>query len=703
MNQNRVRAPKPAPRASTAAIDETAAFKQKLSCLDRLKTSAWIFDIDRSRVVWANGAALEVWRAGSVEELACRDLGKDMSVSVAARLKQYQEDFENQAASFSELWTLYPNGVPRTLSVTYSGIRLPDGRMAMFCEGLEHQATTPDTLRSAEALLHTSVMISLYTLDGRPLYRNPAARAEMGGIDATIESRFVDSIEYHTLRDAVALRGEFRLVARVRSLRGVRWHEMTARQCRDAVTGSPAILISEVDVTGIKEAEEKANFLALHDVLTGLPNRIYVQREFQALLEIAKGTREEFGLLFIDIDRFKDINDSLGHAVGDQLLVEVARRLQQAVSEADVVARVGGDEFLILLRDVTDHTRLERQIDSIQEVLTIPVRLALCELEITPSIGVSIFPRDGSDIETLMRNADLALYDAKDHGRNCSRYFSPVMKQRAEQRLDLESSLRRALQQDEFELFYQPRVSIASNRIVGAEALLRWRHRTKGLVPPAQFIPLCEETGLIEPIGAWVIETAARQQRNWQDRGASIDVSVNISPRQFRNKGLLPEIHRIVTQTGCDPRHIELEITESVLMGNDGDVGVVLQTLSEAGFRIAIDDFGTGYSNLAYIQRYPVSCLKIDRSFVANLSANSAIAQLIISMCRLIDAKIVAEGVETEIQLNWLRSKLCDEYQGFLFSHPLPIDEFDSLLMRTNGETGKPRPLLPPELSKLSR
>jgi diguanylate cyclase (GGDEF)-like protein len=670
-----------------------AALRRDFACMERLKTALWVFDIDRNRIVWANRKALDVWRAEDLADLTGRDLGKDMSVSVAKRLKQYQEDFERDGASFTELWTIYPKDGPCTLRVVYSGIRLPDGRMAMFCEATDYQAAAPETLRSAEALLHASVMISLYDLEDRALYRNPAARADVAGADASLAARFVDEADYEKIRTALSRRGEIRLVARIRSAEGIRWHEITARECRDAVTGSPAILISEVNVSDLKETEEKANFLALHDVLTGLPNRTYVKREFQTLLDIARISGDKLGLLFIDIDRFKTINDSLGHAVGDELLIEVARRLRKAVSDADIVTRVGGDEFLVLLRDASDRMRLHAVAETIRCELSKPVSSTRCELQVTPSIGISNFPADGTDLDTLMKHADLALYEAKDGGRNCCRYFSSAMKERAELRLEMESSLRRAVHQNEFELFYQPRVSIVDNRIVGAEALIRWRHRTRGLVLPGEFIAVCEETGLIEPIGTWVLETAARQQRMWSDRGYPINVSVNLSPRQFRNKGLIANVRRIVAETGCEPSRLELEITESVLMGNDDSVGDALQTLSDLGFRISIDDFGMGYSNLAYIQRYPVKCLKIDRSFVGDLQTNSAITELIISMCKLLDVNIVAEGVETEEQLEWLQRKNCHEFQGYLFSRPVCVADFEALLAATNGLPAAVAPL----------
>jgi diguanylate cyclase (GGDEF)-like protein len=678
------RRPETAACKIVATSAPTAASDGELPYVDRLKTPVWVFDIDKSRVVWANLAALEVWSAKTLAELKERDLRSGMSVSVAKRLKQYQGDFDKFNASFSELWTLYPDDKPCTLRVNYSGIRLPDGRMAMFCEGLEQYSESPETLRSAEALLHATVMISLYGPDDCPLYRNPAARADVSSAHETLASRFVDDADHNKIMNALSQGGEGRLIARIRSVEGIRWHEITARECRDAVTGTSAILISEVDVSHLKETEEKARFLALHDVLTGLLNRTYVQHEFQTHLDAAKVKGEQVGLLFIDLDRFKNINDSLGHAVGDELLIKTARRLQSSVRETDIVARVGGDEFLVLLNGAGDRESLDHMAEGIREQLSQPLSVGDCELQVTPSIGIGMFPDDGQDMETLMKSADLALYEAKDSGRNCHRYFSVALKERAETKLETELSLRRALEQNEFELFYQPRVAIADNRIVGAEALVRWRHGAGGLIGPDEFISVCEETGLIEPLGAWVLENAARQQRAWQDRGYDINVSVNLSPRQFENDELLALIRRLIVETGCDPERIELEITESMLMGSDNDITETLWAITDLGFSISIDDFGTGYSNLSYIQRYPVNSLKIDRSFIADLDHNSAITKLIISMCDLINTKVIAEGVETERQLDWLRKNNCQEYQGFLFSRPITADEFERLLVRAN-------------------
>ena len=404
------------------------------SQIEQLSTPLWVFDVDHSRVVWANQAGLEVWNADTLSDLIGRDLRLDMSVSVATRLKQYQEDFEKRGATFSELWTLYPKGKPKTLRIVYSGIKLPDGRIGMFCEGTPYDAETPETLRSAEALLHANVMISLYNKFGEPLYRNPAARADAGDSDGSLILRFVDQEDHRKLRASLDRMGEARIVARVRAANGVRWHEITARECSDAVTGSPAMLISEVDVSDLKQAEEKAHFLALHDVLTGLKNRTFVQQEFHGILSGADKRGEFVGLLFIDIDRFKNINDSLGHAVGDELLIEVARRLRASVRETDIVARAGGDEFLVLFREAVSREYLGDVAARIRDDLSRPVTVETRELQVTASIGVSVFPIDGTDIETLMKSADLALYQAKEAGRNCHIFFRPTMKERVETR-----------------------------------------------------------------------------------------------------------------------------------------------------------------------------------------------------------------------------------------------------------------------------
>ncbi|MFN8830167.1 MAG: putative bifunctional diguanylate cyclase/phosphodiesterase [Labrys sp. (in: a-proteobacteria)] len=669
-------------RASAVSASEALAYE--LSHMDRLKTPAWIFDIDRSRVYWANKAALQVWRAKSMAELVARDMGADMSNSVALRLRQYQEDFIRSDVSFAELWTIYPEGQPVTLRVIYSGIRLPDGRMAMFCEGLVDAAKAPETLRSAEALLHTQMMISLYNEDGRPLYQNPAARGTVESFTGTLADRFADPADFDSLYRTLVKKGEAREVIRVRTTKGIRWHEITARACRDAVTGAPAFLTSEVDITDLKETESKAAFLAYHDVLTGLPNRTSVLREFPQMIDRARRAGESVGVLFIDLDRFKAINDTLGHSAGDEVLIEVAKRLERIVGSSGMVARLGGDEFLVVLQSKTN-TRFEQVASAILSALGTSIDVKGRALVVSPSIGLSVYPDNGDTLDTLMKFADLAMYRAKEDGRNCFRYFSKNLQDQVYARVELESEILRAIRLEEFQLFYQPRLSTNTMRIVGAEALIRWVHPEKGLIPPSSFIPMCEETGLIEHVGEWVMMTAAAQQVQWRDRGFDLNMSVNLSPRQFRNGELAQKVADCLQATGCRPDALEFEITESMIMSKDDRVSSVIADLSALGVRLSIDDFGTGYSNLAMLQDFPVDCLKIDRSFISGLAKNRAIADMIVSLAKLMGMKIVAEGVETAEQLTWARAKGCHEFQGFFFSRPVTAEQFEQLLAASDN------------------
>jgi diguanylate cyclase (GGDEF)-like protein len=650
----------------------------RYEALGWIERAVWVFDIDGQRVHWANPAALDLWQAASLDDLRERDMGADMSTAVARRLQQYQQDFHQGPARFTEQWTLYPKGQPRTLSVAFTGHRLIDGRMAMLCEALDESSHDPDSLRSVDALLHTPVMISLHDWQGRVLYRNPAAR-DAHPPDLKPVHRFVRDADFRDLLAQLLARGQARLMAPMHTVDGERWHELHASRCRDPASGRQAFLVSEIDITELKRTEARANHQAHHDTLTGLPNRNYVLREFGAALQDLQARRLEAALIFIDLDHFKTVNDSMGHAFGDQLLVEMARRLRAVVRERDHVARLGGDEFLVLAVLHDGEAELAGLTRRILDTVSQEVVLLSTEVRVTPSIGTSLFPRDGTDIQTLMRLADMAMYSAKDAGRNAVAGFTPVMKAAAELRMALETELRHALERGEFELFYQPKLTV-DDRLVGAEALLRWRHPERGLVAPSIFVPVCEDIGLIGQIGEWVLETAARQQVRWLAAGHALKVAVNLSPRQLAGAQLLSTVQGIVQRTGCLPADIELEITESVLLGNDLHSRRVLGQLHGMGFTIAIDDFGTGYSNLAYLQRYPINTLKIDRSFVQAIGHASTLTDVIIVMCKALNLHMVAEGVERADQLAWLAERGVHEYQGFLYAPPMPVPDFDALL-----------------------
>ena len=659
--------------------------KVAIKHLDELNIALWIFDIDLSRVAWANKAALVIWNAEHLDDLTSRDMSNDMSVSVAERLKQYQEDFIASNAAFSEVWTLYPGGVPTTLDVAFKGFRFDDGRMGMLCEAKAQRIDTPEGARSSEALLHTSVMISLYDCDGNPLYRNPAARASLPQGLLRLKDCFVKEADYEKMIDQVELHGGCRQSARMQTSKGIRWHEITARECTDAVTGKNAFLLSETDITDLKEAEHRARYLADHDTLTGLPNRNYVQSKIPGKLRAASSIGEKLAFLIIDLDRFKAINDTLGHAAGDELLIQVANRLPEITADAGTVARLGGDEFLICLKDIRDREQIDQFCKKLVEDFQTAFVIEGREFVSTLSIGVSQFPEDGEDLHTLLKYADVALYEAKEAGRNTHHCFNISLRNKIEDQLTLERDLRDALEYEQFELFYQPRVDTFTNKILGGEALLRWNHPTRGLLGPGYFIEAAEQIGLIIDIGDWVLTQAAIEQHYLEREGYPVTISVNISPKQFESSTLFSSVLSLQDRTGCSPKRMELEITETTLMSSDNIIIETLSTFKERGFGIAIDDFGTGYSNLAYIQHYPVTSLKIDRSFIANIGTNHAVMKLIMSLCRLLEVKPVAEGVETKEQLAWLQKHGCREFQGFLYSPAVQRSEFQDLLKQQNN------------------
>ncbi len=429
------------------------------------------------------------------------------------------------------------------------------------------------------------------------------------------------------------------------------------------------------DIAERKVAEARVAHLANHDNLTDLPNRNLLQdRARQALMQAGR-KRQRVGVMFIDLDHFKTINDSLGHHVGDRLLQTVAARIRSCLREEDTVARQGGDEFIVVLPDIKRFEDIGIIAQKMLGALSEPYSIDGAELHSSASIGVSVYPDDGQDVEILMRNADTAMYYAKAIGRNNFQFFTPQMNQAAAERLNIENKLRHALGRNEFSLHYQPIVNLATGRVGAAEALLRWS--PDGIaIGPDRFIPVAEETGLIVPIGEWVIRSACQERRRWLDQGITAPrMVVNISARQFAQKNLVAIVGRILQETGVSPEHLGVEITESLLMERPEDTVRTLRTLSGMGMQISVDDFGTGYSSLSYLKRFPLDKIKIDRSFVRDIATDpddAAIVTAIIAMAHSLDTTVVAEGVETEEQLNFLRERGCDELQGYYFSRPLP-------------------------------
>jgi diguanylate cyclase (GGDEF)-like protein len=445
----------------------------------------------------------------------------------------------------------------------------------------------------------------------------------------------------------------------------------------------------------LQKANAELQHMALHDGLTGLPNRLLLEDRIDQAITQAQRSRSLCAVLFVDLDQFKTVNDSLGHFVGDEVLKSVAARLASAVRSEDTVSRLGGDEFVILLRNVAESDDAGRIAAKVVELVAKPARILTHDVELTTSVGVCVFPFHGRDARELIVNADAAMYQAKTLGRNNFQFFTEETSSAYRERLRLHSGLRHAIERDEFELHYHPKVDVKSGEILGMEALLRWRHPEKGLIPPADFIPAAEETGLILPIGTWVLKEACRQNREWHDRGlARLRVAVNISALQFQ-RNLLDTVRQALQSTGLDPRYLELEITESVVMHSAAEAVLTLEQLSRMGVHTSIDDFGTGYSSLSYLKRFPLQTLKIDRSFIREITQDpddASIVSAIIALAHNLRLKVVAEGVETEQQLNFLKLLGGDEYQGYYRCKPLPAAEFEKLLVEAGGPEPAPRP-----------
>lgn len=436
------------------------------------------------------------------------------------------------------------------------------------------------------------------------------------------------------------------------------------------------------DITERKRNEKKINQMVYRDPLTGLPNRLLLNDRLSQALELADETKQTIGIMFIDLDRFKYINDTLGHAVGDQLLIEIAKRIESCVGKNDTVCRQGGDEFIVLIPNTTAD-EVSKIAQQIVDLFSSSVMVNEQELFVTPSIGIAMYPGDGRDIETLIKNADTAMYRVKEQGKNNFQFYTPEMNEAVTKKMKLEIGLRKALERDEFKIVYQPQIDVETGGIIGVEALLRWHHPEWGTISPAEFIPIAEETGLILQIGEWVLHGACLQNKEWQNAGyAPLRMAVNISSRQFQQSDLVERVSRILKETELAPQYLELELTESIIQDSKYAVAK-MQVLKEMGIHLSIDDFGTGYSSLSYLKTFPIHTLKIDQSFTRNIYADpkdASLVETIIAMAHNLDLKVIAEGVETEEQLQFLQQKQCNEAQGYYFSRPISADELAVIL-----------------------
>ncbi|WP_415035049.1 EAL domain-containing protein [Azonexus sp.] len=574
-----------------------------------------------------------------------------------------------------------PNG--QTLDVR--GRPMADGGLVTIYTDISDRVASAEKEKLAQVVFeHTPA--GIFVTDERLaiLSSNPSASRMTGltpeQIIACPAFDFIDrstSWQQHELHTALSLHHSWRGEIRLRRADGETFPaSLRIKQVEDQLNGVPQRYIwIFADITERKEHEARMQHIAQHDPLTGLPNRLALLTRLSHLLPEARRHDWRVGVMFIDLDRFKTINDTLGHQVGDLLLREVATRLSAVIRETDFVARLGGDEFVIILPGISSPADAALVASKVINSLAPPIQADGNELHTSPSIGISLFPDDGSDSHDILKNADTAMYHAKSAGRNNYQFFAPNMNQVALERMNIERKLRRAVSNQEFALQFQPQFDTASAMPTGVEALLRWHHPVDGVIAPDRFIPIAEETGLIVEIGDWVLHTACREVKRWIDQGlAPLRIAINVSARQLRRRDFCEIVAGVLAESGLPPELLELEITESSVMENPEDATLILARLGRMGINLAIDDFGTGYSSLAYLKLFPIDRLKIDRSFVRDIEYDlndRAIAFGTIALAHSLGLKVIAEGVETDDQLELLRSNDCDEVQGFLFSKPL--------------------------------
>ena len=632
------------------------------------------------------------------------------SAEVLGRKPSIVKSGRQDQAFYRELWERIQNGESfRGVFVnrrkdgslfheekTITPLRDGHGRITHFVstgKDISERIHAEESVRASEEHLRTIIdtepeCIKLLTADGRLIDMNAAGLAmiEADGLDQVVGKSMTRLLlpehrdAFIALNQAVFRGEKGMLIFEIEGLKGTRrWLETHAVPMITR-TGETVLLGITRDITDRKTVEERLSYLVHHDELTGLPNRtLFNDRLNQAIIDAERHDRL-VAVIFLDLDRFKNINDTLGHEVGDFLLQGVAERLLGAVRRGDTVARLSGDEFAIVLADLAHTDDAARIAQKILEALAKPLPIDGRDLFASASLGVTLYPLDTRDSQELLRNADIAMYRAKEHGRNNYQFYTAEMTSKAFEHMRIEDALRRALEHDEFTLHYQPIVSATTGGLIGFEALIRWQTGDKGLVPPLQFIPIAEETGLIIPIGEWVLQNACAQLARWHAQGRpDLRMSVNLSVRQFRNLNLVATVGRALAAAGLDPAHLELEITESIMVEEQVVINT-LRELSALGVNFSIDDFGTGYSSLSYLKRLPIDTLKIDRSFVTDIPGdtdNAAIAQAIIAMAHSLGMRVVAEGVESLAQQHFLQQHGCDAMQGYYFSKPLPAGELD--------------------------
>lgn len=660
-----------------------------------LRRPVWILDTGRMRKHFANASALWLWgvQPGQEDEFYARDFTPH-SDAMRQRLGRLIERV-SAGEVVAERWTFYPRHRPFTVDALMSGVRLDNGNVGLLME-VEHYERSTDELRAGEALRHTLVNVLLFDEEGWSSYRNPAAEACFPGERCGFASMFARPAEGMQMWQAVVARdpdrpdafmgrtvsGDFIL----NTAKGKRWYGIDARTTADPVTGHLSVLVNQRDVTDRVEATSRAEFYAGYDVVTGLANRRrFVERLGHAMAE----TGSSGSLLVIDLNGFKEINDSYGHAVGDRVLLEIGKRLLAAAGPLDVGARLGGDEFAMILPGVAASEELKERADRISRELSAVIEdpLTAARLIVTASLGAARWPYDGGSPDVLQRNADLALYAAKAEGGHRVQLFDLAMRQAADERYRCIEDLRVSLTSGAFEVHYQPLVTMADRRPFGFEALLRWRHPTRGLLLPGSFLTEAESIGLMVPIGEFVVQQVCRQIGIWREVGLRPGrIAINLSRNDFQLGANIAGLTEAIVEAGVEPAQIEFEVSETVAFGTRGEEVVeVLLELRRQGFSIALDDFGTGHASLMHLHRLPVDTIKLDRSFIVEMAdsvIDRALVRAVAALGRDLGMRVLAEGIETEEQATAVRELGCECGQGYLFGRPMTAETATDWLAR---------------------
>jgi diguanylate cyclase (GGDEF)-like protein/PAS domain S-box-containing protein len=687
--------------AKTGRHKAEEALVPLMKAVDIMQLGVTITDMQR-KILYTNIADARL-HGYEVEEL----IGRDVRIfgPASSHKDLMPEDVQNMTNWSRECVNCRKDGSVFPVRVTSDIVReVRDGVLSNIaivatCEDISERKSSEEALRLRQRVIESSsngIMITDTSGPGNPIiYVNPAfgritgydAQDTLGRSMHFLLGEDQEQVEFMEIHAALHEQREGNAVLRnYRKDGSLFWNDLSVSPVLDE-TGSVAHFVWVInDVTEREQHEELLEYQANHDALTGLPNRNLLADRITQSLANAHRYDMPVAVLFIDLDNFKFVNDSLGHALGDRMLIIQADRLHKSIRSGDTVARYGGDEFVVVISNLEKSEDAALVAQHIQELVSRPFTIDGHEFGITCSIGISLYPKDGHDVDSLLKNADAAMYRAKEQSRNSFQFYTSEMNDRVVERMVIERHLRHALELGQLEIHYQPQVDLTSGRIIGVEALLRWNSPSLGTVSPSRFIPLAEETGLIVPIGEWVLKTCCEQNKAWQDAGlAPLTISVNISARQLQKKDLSGDIAAILRESGLKPRFLELEIVESMVMKDVESAMVIMTELKSLGIQLAMDDFGTGYSSLSYLKRFPFDRLKIDLSFVRDILSDpesASIARTIIAMAHNLNLRAIAEGVETKDQLEYLRLHGCDEIQGYYVSRPVNAQEFEALLRK---------------------